>query len=343
MKKYQQIPTAVNCPVCNTKETHILWSVNSIQAAQEFVLREKFPERNADLATQIEVLWKQNSCEFVRCDKCGFCHSNPYIAGDSRFYTLAYDRSGYPAWKWEFQKTYDVLKSYSGSNTKLIEIGAGNGAFIKRVSENIISKENILCTEFSEYGIKQIEELGVKCYSKDIRDISDAELVETIDVICMFQVLEHMDRLDVLFQKLNKLMKVGGSLFIAVPNAKRIEFNELNGALLEMPPNHIGRWNKVCFEEIGNLYGFHVEDYAIEEFDLKSMALQFIYYRFLNKSHKSGSFENRLRAVKNKNLYKIANLIGMGVNAVTAIPALMKTGFRQGGSQWVQLKKIADK
>jgi hypothetical protein len=42
-----------------------------------------------------------------------------------------------------------------------------------------------------------------------------------------------MDGLDVLFEKFNWLLKPGGSIFIAVPNQNMIEFNELNGALLE--------------------------------------------------------------------------------------------------------------
>ena len=251
VQNYQQIPKKSQCPVCCTNNAHRLWETSSKQAAQHFVLQETDPERFLELVAQIEQLWGQSTCEVIQCDNCGFCYSNPYIAGDERFYNLAYDNSGYPAWKWEFQLTYNLLKKFSKPDLKLLEIGAGDGAFIKRIAGEVLPKENLLCIEFSQYGRQQIEKLGVQCVAEDVRNLSNEELKASFDLVCMFQVLEHMDKLDALFQKLNWLMKQGGSLFIAVPNPRRTEFNELNGALLDMPPNHIGRWNKKCFEEIG--------------------------------------------------------------------------------------------
>lgn len=340
MQNYQQIPKKIKCPVCCTNNAHRLWGASSKQAAQHFVLQEKHPERFLELVSHIESLWGQNTCEVVQCDKCGFCYSNPYIAGDERFYSLAYVGSGYPTWKWEFQLTYDVLNKCSRSDIKLLEIGAGDGAFVRRIAEKILPKENIFCTEFSEYGRHQIEKFGVKCLSEDVRNLSKAELEESIDIICMFQVLEHMDRLEVLFQKLNWLMKRGGSLFIAVPNPSRIEFNELNGALLDMPPNHIGRWNKKCFEEIGKQNGFHIEDYKVEEPSFTSMAKRFINYRLLRKSQQSGSFENQILKIKNRHLLRIMQMIAKAVNSIKAIPTLIKMNSGLGDSQWIHLIKM---
>lgn len=339
MQNYQQIPKKVRCPICCTDDSHLLWCVSSRQAAQHFVLQEKHPERFLELASHIESLLGQNTCEVVQCDKCEFVYSNPYIAGDDRFYSLAYVRSGYPTWKWEFQMTYDVLSKYASSNDKLLEIGAGDGAFVRRISEKILSKQNILCTEFSEYGRRHIEKFGVRCLSEDVRNLSSATTKKSFDIICMFQVLEHMDRLDVLFHKLNSLLKKRGSLFIAVPNERRIKFNELNGALLDMPPNHIGRWNKKCFEEVGKQYGFYVKDYRVEESSFTSMAKQFVVYRFMRKSQQKGSFENKISKINNLYLLKIMQIIGVAINSITAIPALTKMNYGLGGSQWIHFIK----
>jgi hypothetical protein len=149
----------------------------------------------------------------------------------------------------------------------------------------------------------------------------------------MFQVLEHMDNLQVLFQKLNWLMKGGGSLFIPVPILSRIEFNELMGALLDMPPFHIGRWNRKCFEEIGKQNGFHIEDYKVEESSLISIAKGFVVYRFLQNSQRSGSFENHIQKIKNRYLLIIMQMIGVIVNSNIAVQALAKINPRMGSSQ----------
>ncbi|MEE9354070.1 MAG: class I SAM-dependent methyltransferase [Methylococcaceae bacterium] len=340
MQNYQQIPTKAKCPVCTCNDAHRLWDVTSKQAAQHYVLQEKQPERYLELVSHIEDLWKQDSCEVVKCDQCEFCYSNPYVAGDKRFYYLAYERPGYPSWKWEFQITHDILSDIFKTNFKMLEIGAGDGSFVERVVDKLTPKDNIFCTEFSETGRDKISKLGVNCSSEHVRNLSNQDLKESLDAICMFQVLEHMDEIDLLFQKLNWLLKKNGSLFISVPNASRVVFNELNGALLDMPPNHIGRWNKVCFEYIGKRYGFEIKNHKVEPSSFLAMVKQFVSYRFLKRSQQSGSFENYVQSIKNKNFLRIGQVVGVALNFMMAIPAFIKKDFQQGDSQWVHLIKI---
>ena len=339
MQKYQRIPETAECPVCGAGAALRLWSTTSSQAAQNFVLREKHPDRFLELASHIECLWGQSVCHVVQCERCGFCYSSPYVAGDERFYDLAYDRRGYPKWKWEFQRTYDALKERCRPDQSLLEIGAGDGAFVARIADDILPKENIVCTEFSKYGRDEIEKLGVKCLSEDVRDLPGAQWEDSFDVVCLFQVLEHMDRLKVLFQKLTRMMKSSGSLFIAVPNPKRIEFNELNGALLDMPPNHIGRWNRRCFEEVGAQNGLRIEGYRVEEESRASIARQFVVYRYLRKSQEGRSLENRIERIGNRYLLGAMRMIGVALGSVGAVPALVKSPPGIGDSQWVHLIK----
>lgn len=180
---------------------------------------------------------------------------------------------------------------------------------------NVLPKENIYYSEFSSYGKQQINDLGVQCFSLDIHALSQKEFEGNFNAVCMFHVQEHMDKLEELFTKLNWLLKKGGNLFIAVPNQGRIEFNELHGALLDMPPNHIGRWNKNCFEQMDKQNGFHLQDYKREESHLLPMAKQFVNYRYLRNAQESGSVENKIETKKNKSLTKIMKVIGIAVNS----------------------------
>ena len=67
-----------------------------------------------------------------------------------------------------------------------------------------------------------------------------------------FEFVEHMDDLDGLFGRISQLLRNDGLLFIAVPNAGRVAFNEQNGSLLDTPPNHIGRWSPAAFRILGS-------------------------------------------------------------------------------------------
>jgi SAM-dependent methyltransferase len=214
METYQLIATQSVCPICYSKTGRILWSVTSAQATQHYVLKEADTQRFLELSAHIRGLWGKDTCDIVQCDDCGFCYSHPYVAGDQQFYTLAYERDHYPGWKWEYQLTYEALKDKR--NFTLLEIGAGDGAFIKRIVPELTDNDKAVCTEFSDYGKSQIQSYGVKCLPADIRSITAEDLIGAVDVVCMFQVLEHMDRLDELFQHLNGLTKDEANLFISV-------------------------------------------------------------------------------------------------------------------------------
>ena len=340
MRNYQLKPVERSCPVCYSKDAHILWIVDSNQAAQHFVIKEIDAKRFQELASHIEKLWRQKTCEVVQCNNCKFCYSNPFISGDERFYTLAYNRSGYPKWKWEFQVSYEVLTKRLKAHHMLLEIGAGNGAFVKKISPSLIPKENVLCTEYSEYGRRQIQHYGIECLSEDVRNIKKEYLGNHFNIVCMFHVLEHMDQLDILFEKLNWLTKAGGSIFMAVPNPKRIQFNELNGALLDMPPNHIGRWNRKCFEEIARKSGFYIEDYKIEKSSFIPMAKTFLIHRFKKECQHGATFANRILNIKNHYIRRASQVLGLVFSSMRALAALRRINPDMGMSHWVHLIKL---
>jgi SAM-dependent methyltransferase len=80
----------------------------------------------------------------------------------------------------------------------------------------------------------------------------------------MFQVLEHMDRSDEVFEAVRKLTKPDGQLFIGVPNDASVTWQEEHTGFWEMPPNHIGRWTRPAIESVASRHGFQVLDHRYE-------------------------------------------------------------------------------
>ena len=166
--------------------------------------------QGAKLKSVIEELWERDVCDFIQCVRCSFVYANPFKAGTEQFYSLAYQTdSSYNDWKWEYQVTYKDLESLiekdNNQNINLLEIGAGNGAFIKRISPVLIPKEKIICTEFSDYGRNEIIKYGIRCVPVDLKNLGIDQLSEKFDIICIFQVLEHMDGVTEIFESLNRL------------------------------------------------------------------------------------------------------------------------------------------
>jgi 2-polyprenyl-3-methyl-5-hydroxy-6-metoxy-1,4-benzoquinol methylase len=339
MKSYQNIAVQAYCPICNSDVAYKLWDVTSKKAAQHFVLHESERDRHNSLVHVIEELWQGSKCDVLRCSNCDFVYSNPFIAGDGRFYDLAYHRTQYPKWKWEYQITYDALQDVSRGFTYL-EIGAGNGAFASTVVPSLTDSTKAFCTEFSDYGRGTIQNLGIECESIDICNINRQEFCGHFDVVCLFQVLEHLDNLDTLFRHLRWLTTDVASVFIAVPNPDRIAYNELHGALLDMPPNHIGRFSKKTFETLCNRWGWKIVEHRIEQSSIFASIKELCLYRFLKNAQQHNSVENRISCIKNSSLRKVSQVIVVAFHALISLPdLLMAKKYRMGGSQWVRLRK----
>jgi len=345
MNNYPLTEVTAFCPVCFEQKALLLYQVDSREAAQHFVLKEKDEAEFSALQMQIEKLWKNTVCKVLRCSNCSFSYAYPYVAGDSQFYSLAYKRESYPEWKWEYEVSYRVLErlleNNQQKNIKLLEIGAGNGAFVRRISTRLIPRANILCTEFSDYGAGEIRRYGIDCRAVDVKEIDRAKYANYFGLVCLFQTLEHMDELDSLFTQLNLLTGSDADMFIAVPNDKNIELNENNEALLDMPPNHIGRWNRKAFEIICARHGWQIMEHKIEGGNFLPALKKFSVYRYLRESQRSGTVCNRVETIKNRLLHRCLQIPIVGFKAVAAIPLLRKIGASAlGDSQWIWLRKV---
>src|SRR5262249_36851482 len=68
------------------------------------------------------------------------------------------------------------------------------------------------------------------------------------DACFAFQVLEHVDDPYRFFQAMLRMVKLGGKIGVAVPNARA--FVGRTNSLLDMPPHHVTRWVPRSFEVI---------------------------------------------------------------------------------------------
>lgn len=333
------------CPVCLGEKAELLWSVTSAQAAQHFVSAQANAERHDAVKTHIENLWKGSACCVRLCAGCGFAFADPYVAGDSQFYSLAYERTGYPARKWEYARTLHALEKlddqYRIANLRLLEIGAGNGAFLRRISPSIIPRERVMCTEYSDYGVQALRSQGFECQPKDIRELDPGECGGVFDLICMFQVLEHMDDLDGLFLHLNKLSPEGAHLFIAVPNERRIAFNEANGGLLDMPPNHIGRWTRQAFTVLGERFGWKLEEHELERGHRLHGVVLYAQQVYMRKRQEPGTLANWLERWAPRSSIRLVRMMCAGMYLTLRLRQIWRLIWSDafGSSQWVHLRK----
>ena len=236
-------------------------SYRADEAAQAFAPRRLGEDRHAALSRKLSALWDDAPCTLRRCDRCDFIYADPFVSGDAEFYELAYFDASYPDRKWEFDRTRQALREGNLLQPHLLEVGAGNGAFLRQLLEDGCPPANLQASEFSSAGRAAIERLGVECLAADLRSV---DLSRTLDVVCMFQVLEHLDDYDGVFGFLERIVRPGGHLFIATPNGAWISSNERRHLLHDMPPNHLTRWSPTSFGALARRFGWHLKKCELE-------------------------------------------------------------------------------
>jgi 2-polyprenyl-3-methyl-5-hydroxy-6-metoxy-1,4-benzoquinol methylase len=112
---------------------------------------------------------------------------------------------------------YDRLKAitpYLSAETRLLEVAASSGQFLVNIKDrlalvNAIELDTACCRFLSV-------ELGIEADSEFLRDSRFAD--KRYDVVCAFQVLEHVEDPVMFLRDLKQSAEKGAMLFIEVPN-----------------------------------------------------------------------------------------------------------------------------
>ena len=189
--------------------------------------------------------------ELYECNDTGYRFYYPFtIYGDDKFYQ---DLNELNTWyyqdnRWEHPLALDFLKPAH----KILEIGSGDGFFIKLCKKNNII--DITGLELNTAAAAKATQEGNIIHNETIQDYSKRH-VEEYDVVCNFQVLEHIVDIRSFIDASLKVLKKGGRMIIAVPNNNPYLFEQDDYHTLNLPPHHAGLWNKAVFKNIEKTFG----------------------------------------------------------------------------------------
>jgi 2-polyprenyl-3-methyl-5-hydroxy-6-metoxy-1,4-benzoquinol methylase len=183
--------------------------------------------------------------QLYKCKQTGYRFYYPYtVSGDGKFYEQLqkYDWY-YMKWKWE----HEVAKRLIKPGDKVLEVGSGNSAFVEQLSQ-----EGIACTglELNEHAISEAQQRGLDVRNESIQQHTLSNK-NTYDLVCSFQVAEHISDIKSFLEASVNAIKPGGKLIISVPNND--SFLGLDYNLLNMPPHHMGLWNQVSLTNLQSI------------------------------------------------------------------------------------------
>lgn len=191
------------------------------------------------------------------CIHTGYRFYYPFhMDGDSIFYQKLEKLSWYyMPWKWEHKVTMKLLRK----GDKVLEVGSGGLGFAKKLKDHGF---DITGLELNKESVVAATEVGLNIQEQTVQNHAISNF-ESYDVVCSYQVLEHITEVSSFLRAQVDCLKQGGKLIICVPNNDSfIKYSK--GGLLNFPPHHMGLWNKKSLTSIAKLYNLRVDKVLFE-------------------------------------------------------------------------------
>ncbi|MFC1516102.1 class I SAM-dependent methyltransferase [Thermodesulfobacteriota bacterium] len=206
------------------------------------------------------------------CEQCHLIFFDPTIAGDEKFYSLISEKKFYyPAQKDE----YEYSLRFISEKEKVLDIGCGAGEYGSMVN-------NYTGIEINESAVRTAQKKDLRVLRETIEEHS-AKYPETYDVICAFQVLEHIVDPHAFLRDMVKGLKKGGRIILSVPSADSFIAYSQNH-LLNLPPHHLTWWSDLTIDALAQLFPLElIEIYhePVQEIHLNSYVIT-LYTQMLN-------------------------------------------------------------
>jgi SAM-dependent methyltransferase len=192
----------------------------------------------------------------LECPEIGYRFYFPFeTAGGPEFYQdldraalergIAYDR--------EVGEDHQFALAHVNASENVLEIGCNTGMFLEKA---VAITPKVVGLDFNPAAIEKARSKGVTALNESIEEHADRHAGE-YDVVCAFQVFEHLVQIGPMLTAMLRALKPGGRLIMSVPNSEPYfqRFNKYE--TLNMPPHHMGLWNRAAFEKLA------------DEFDMK--------------------------------------------------------------------------
>jgi len=242
-KEKERIWKHTHCPLCSsqdlavvekikTKDLSFLWSFKRVNTRELF--------------NRIEILNK------IKCRNCMLEFFDPLIGGDDNFYSKLAKEEWYYLHGDKTEFNYSA--KYIESKDLILDIGAGRGAFAKKLDKSIKYKGLELNSKAVEYASKD----GVNVVKETIEEHCKNNK-NKYNVVVSFQVLEHVVDVGSFLESSISVVRKGGLFIIAVPNNNSFIRKSQNN-ILNLPPHHIFHWSRKSLDFIANKYNLEVVD-----------------------------------------------------------------------------------
>jgi 2-polyprenyl-3-methyl-5-hydroxy-6-metoxy-1,4-benzoquinol methylase len=261
----------VSCPLCGG-EVERKGSINAGALTRAY---QRVHQINiAHLMHDVREIW------FCECPNCGLRSFSPPVQGDGNFYADLAKDLGTFASKWAASRLpvdgernevaarrplkaafraapptllyetprgsrqeFEFAAGYIQAGMSVLEVGCGRGYFWNSLHQDIRSEIRYVGLEIDPAAVAMDVARHMDVRAELIEDHARTAAAQ-YDVVCLFQVLEHIVDLRSFLDACLCCLKPGGRFIFSVPNARSFLGYQPDN-ILNMPPHHVTWWTEL--------------------------------------------------------------------------------------------------
>lgn len=230
----------VRCPLCGKQKSVLIESLKT-----QDIIKAYKKQLNIDVTDEFTTT---NKIEYYSCLECNLEYFIPMVSGSWKLYE---DLQRYAWYYLDEKDEYNIALKFIKKKDSLLEVGAGRGSF-----RSLLKGVNYTGLEKSENAIKMARETRIRLLNTTIEEYSISNK-KKFDVVCSFQVLEHVENIHGFLSASVACIKKHGFLIISVPSGDSFIRHAVNG-ILNMPPHHQTIWNESSLRKIARLFDLEI-------------------------------------------------------------------------------------
>ena len=222
------------------------------------MLNKKIPSKSCKICRSNDIkfhfsvnnqnLWKCKICDFIQVEKEPSSLDLETIYSDTYFRSVKYNDKNLAMVK-ENQRRHNLLRKWTTKGAEILDVGCSTGDFIKHVK----SEYQMYGNDFSDFAVQKAiqknPDLANKFKSGRIEDTEWSE--HLFDMICIWDVIEHIWDPFTVIKDLFSRIKPGGCLVISTPAIDSFNAKILGRYWPFMtPPEHLSFLSLKSFRNI---------------------------------------------------------------------------------------------
>lgn len=175
------------------------------------------------------------------------------LDGNAEFYEkISLKDWYYSTDRWEHITVADLIPA----GKSVLEIGPGDGVFLQKLKAS--KSISYVGLELNPAAIEKAKSRGIHL-TNELLGKHVENNTGVYDVVCSFQVMEHISAIHSAINDSVKALKKGGQLIIAVPdNGALFKSNIHPSRYLNMPPHHVNLFDEQSLMGVAKLYDLKV-------------------------------------------------------------------------------------